>query len=67
MLTRNRLESNERKLFLDLTEDGRTMRRRAEAVPFATQHCIPLEKDELHVLKSLLCKAVERMHGESKD
>ena len=66
LLTRSRLESNERKLFLNLTEDGRTMRRRAEAVPLAMRDCIPLEKDELRMLKSLLCKAVERMHGESK-
>lgn len=48
LLTRSRLESNERKLFLDLTEKGRTMRQRAEAVSCAMQDCIPLEKDELH-------------------
>lgn len=67
LLTRSRLESNERKLYLDLTEKGRTMRQRAEAVPCAMQDSIPLEKDELHMLKSLLCKAVERMHSESKE
>ncbi len=59
-----RLESNERKLFLDLTEKGRTMKRRAEAIPCEMRGCIPLENDELHMLKSLLCKAVERMHGD---
>ena len=59
-----RLESNERKLFLDLTENGRALRRRAEAIPCEMRGCIPLENDELHMLKSLLCKAVERMHGD---
>ena len=67
LLTRTRLESNERKLFLDLTENGRTMKQQAKAVPVAMQDCIPLEKDELHMLKSLLCKAVERMHNENKE
>ena len=64
LLTRSRLESNERKLFLDLTENGRALRRRAEAIPCEMRGCIPLENDELHMLKSLLCKAVERMHGD---
>ena len=64
LLTRSRLESNERKLFLDLTENGRALRRRAEAIPCEMRGLIPLEKDELHMLKSLLCKAVERMHGD---
>lgn len=67
LLTRARLESNERKLFLDLTENGRTMKQQAKAVPVAMQDCIPLEKDELHMLKNLLCKAVERMHNENKE
>ena len=65
LLTRSRLESNERKLFLDLTENGRALKQQAEAIPCAMQGCIPLAKDELHMLKSLLCKAVERMHGDS--
>ncbi len=65
LLTRARLESNERKLFLELTEKGRTMRQSAEAVPCAMQSCIPLEKEELLTLKNLLCKAMERMHGEN--
>ncbi len=54
-------ESNERKLFLDLTEKGAAMKRQAGAVPAAMQSCIPLETEELLTLKGLLCKAVARM------
>ena len=60
------MESNERKLFLDLTENGRALRQQAEAIPCAMQDCIPLEKDELHMLKSLLCKAVGGMHSKTR-
>ncbi len=58
-------EANKKMLFLDLTEKGRSMKRQAEAVPEAMRGCIPLETEEMQVLKSLLCKAVERMHGET--
>ena len=67
LFPRARLESNERKLFLELTEKGRAMRQQAEAVPCTTQNCIPLEHAEMATLKSLLCKAVERMHGENTE
>ena len=56
-------ENNERKLFVDLTDKGRTMREQAEAVPAAMRGCIPLETEELLTLKSLLCKAAACMHG----
>ena len=62
LLTRARLESNERKLFLQLTEKGHAMKRPAEAVPAAMRCCIPLEDEELQMLKSILSKAVTRMH-----
>ncbi len=55
-------ESRERKLFLDLTEKGRNLKKLAEAVPEAMQGCIPLEEEELLTLRSLLCKAMTRMH-----
>ena len=59
-------ESNERKLFLDLTDKGRAMKKQAEAVPEAMEGCIPLEAEELMTLKNLLCKAVERMHSKNE-
>jgi len=55
-------ESKERKLFLDLTEKGRAMKKQAEEVPEAMRSCIPLETEEMQTLKSLLCKAMTRMH-----
>ena len=54
-------ESKERKLFLDLTEKGRAMKKQAEEVPEAMRGCIPLETEEMQTLKSLLCKAMTRM------
>lgn len=59
-------ESNERKLFLDLTDKGRAMKKQAEAVPEAMGGCIPLEAEELMTLKTLLCKAVKRMHSKNE-
>ena len=59
-------ESNERKLFLDLTDKGRAMNKQAEAVPKAMGRCISLEAEELMTLKNLLCKAVERMHSKNE-
>ena len=58
-------ESKERKLFIDLTEKGRAMKRQAVEVPEAMRGCIPLEKEELLTLKDILCKAVARMHSET--
>lgn len=55
-------ESNERKLFVDLTEKGRAMKQQAEEVPAAMRGCIPLDTKELLTLKDLLCKAVTCMH-----
>ena len=62
LLTRARLESNERKLFLELTVKGRALRQEAEAVPRAMINCIPLEGKELLQLRELLNKAMNRMH-----
>ncbi len=64
LLTRARLESNERKLLIRLTEKGLEMRQAAEAVPCAMQNCIPLEQEELLALKGLLCKAMARLHSD---
>ena len=62
LISRVRPEGNERKLFLDLTEKGRSLRQKAEAVPCAMKGCIPLEEKELLQLRELLNKAMNRMH-----
>ena len=42
------------------------MKQQAAAVPEAMGGCIPLEAEELMTLKTLLCKAVERMHSKNE-
>ena len=61
LITRSRLESNERKLFLSLTEQGAELKERALAVPRAMRDCIGLEDNELLLLKQLLDKALGKM------
>lgn len=63
LVNRIRPESNERKLFIGLTERGKALETAAEAVPCAMENCIPLAEDELLQLRELLNKAMSRMHG----
>ena len=64
-IQRIRPENNERKLFLSLTEQGEALREKAKAVPAAMQGCIPLEREDLLLLKSLLDQALIGMHAET--
>lgn len=57
-----RPKDNERKLFLSLTEQVEALKEKAKAVPAAMQGCIPLEREELMLLKSLLDQALIRMN-----
>ena len=61
MIVRNRLENNERKLLLSLTEEGQALKQAAEAVPCAMKGCIPLGQEELILLHGLLKKALDAM------
>ena len=61
LLARSRLTGNERKLFLSLTDEGRSLKQEAEKVPSAMEKCIPLEENELLQLMGLLKKAMSRM------
>ncbi len=65
LLSRIRPESNERKLFLSLTEQGQALREKALAVPTAMQGCLDLEPEEMLMLKKLLDKAL--IHMEAKE
>ena len=60
-IRRDRLEENERKLFLSLTEAGEALKERALLVPQAMQGCIGLSAEELQELKRLLDKALLQM------
>ena len=61
LLRRARLDSNERKLFLSLTEQGEALKEQAVLVPPAMQGCLELEPEELLQLKRLLDKALANM------
>ena len=61
-ITRIRPENNERKLFLSLTEKGEALKEKAKEVPAAMQGCIPLEREDLMLLKSLLNQALTGMN-----
>ena len=61
LINRVRPESNERKLYLTLTEEGEALKEKATLVPRAMQGCVPLSAEELTILKGLLCRALEGM------
>lgn len=60
-ITRVRPETNERKLFIELTEAGEALKDRATEVPCKMKGCLKLEPDELAQLKKLLNKAIIQM------
>lgn len=62
LITRSRLESNERKLLVTLTKAGEALREQAVAVPDEMQGCIPLSAAELKQLKLLLDTALSKMN-----
>ncbi|MBQ9068811.1 MAG: MarR family transcriptional regulator [Eggerthellaceae bacterium] len=61
LLTRTRLESNERKLMLSLTKKGEALKDAAAGVPSAMDGCIKLADNEIAQLKTLLDKALRSM------
>ena len=67
LITRTRPEANERTLRLALTEQGRALREKAEAVPLQMSGCVPLPREELLQLRSLLKKALGGMRGEREE
>lgn len=60
-IKRIRPETNERKLILELTPEGKELREEALKVPDQMDGCIPLSYDELIELKTLLKKALSNM------
>ena len=61
LINRVRPETNERKLYLSLTEKGDALREKAKAVPEAMKGCIPLPENELLLLRKLLNQALAGM------
>ena len=58
LVKRARMEGNERKLFVTLTEEGEALKEKALAVPYAMGGCIDLPQEDLIQLKKLLDKAL---------
>ena len=61
LIKRSRMESNERKLFVCLTEEGEALREKALSVPGTVRNCIDLTTEEVIELKYLLEKALSAM------
>ena len=66
-INRTRLEHNERKLLVSLTEEGRQLQEKAKSVPDAMRKCIPLEGEELMMLRDLLNRALNAMDREENN
>ena len=60
-ITRIRPNTNERKLFIELTAEGEALKDQAIEVPCKMEGCLKLERDELVQLKKLLDKAIIQM------
>jgi len=67
LVTRERLDTNERKLFVSLTEAGQALREEALAVPKAMGNCIPLPVEDLIQLQALLKRALAGMDTNRED
>ena len=63
-ITRIRPETNERKLFIELTAAGESLKDEAVRVPCAMEGCLHLSEEEMIQLKMLLDKAVAGMKEE---
>lgn len=60
-ISRERPENNERKLFISLTETGKSLKEDALRIPEKMKGCIKLPEDEMYELKRLLDKALSGM------
>ena len=56
LVTRGRDEVDERNLIVELTDDGRALRAKAEGIPARVGACIPLTADEAAKLYGILYK-----------
>ena len=61
LVKRSRQETNERKLFVCLTDEGKALKEKALAVPETMRGCIDLPVEDLIQLKMLLEKVLAHM------
>lgn len=63
LVDRFRPETNERKLYITLTEEGEALKHRALRIPQIMQGCLNLCEDERMMLRTLLDKALASMEA----
>ena len=63
LIQRERPDADERTLFISLTDKGSALREQAKQVPGAMSGCIPLPKEDLLALRSLLKRALAGMNA----
>ena len=61
LVDRIRPETNERKLYISLTEKGEELRKEAVRIPQVVRGCINLSSDETEMLRFLLLKTLDSM------
>jgi len=65
LVDRFRPETNERKLYITLTEEGEALKHRALRIPQIMQGCLNLCEDERMMLRTLLDKALASMEAKA--
>ena len=65
LVNRVRPESNERKLYISLTEEGEALKHRALRIPQTIRGWIDLPDDELIMLRTLLDKVLASMEAQT--
>ncbi|MDN3672981.1 MarR family transcriptional regulator [Flavobacterium branchiarum] len=60
LLTRTRSKADERVVLIALTEEGKNLREKASSVPMQILQALHLDLDDLHQLKAMSDKIVER-------
>lgn len=60
LLTRTRSKADERVVLIALTEEGKKLREKASSVPMQILQALHLDLDDLHQLKAMSDKIVER-------
>lgn len=66
-ISRTRPRDNERKLVVSPTDEGMALKEKARSVPHCVRSCMPLQDDELILLRSLLGRLLEEMENRNKE
>lgn len=67
LLTRTRSKADERVVLIALTEEGKTLKEKASCVPMKILKALHLDLEDLHQLKAMSDKVVERAQKETNE